>query len=73
MTGWENSGRVFVNSKFGVFYSNFVSLTPIVWKVSTEEHSKTTTFSGIHQFYSYFQNPSEDSCLDFFIAELLWR
>ena len=56
-------GRVLVNSKFGVFYSNFLSLTPIFCKASIEEFSKTPTFSGRQQFYSYFLNLSENSAL----------
>ena len=66
------SVRVLINSKFGVFYSNFLSLTPTFCKVSTEKYSKTPTFSGRQHFYSYFQNPSENSvqwyrqcCIDF--------
>ena len=54
-------GRVLVNSKFGVFYSNFLSLTPTFCRVSIEKYSKTPTFSGRQHFYSYFQNPSENS------------
>ena len=53
--------RVLINSKFGVFSSNFLSLTPIFCKVSVEKYSKTPTFSGREHFYSYFQNPSENS------------
>ena len=58
--------RVLVKSKFGVFYSNFLSLTPTFCKVSIEKYSKTPTFSGRQHFYSYFQNPSENS-------ELFWE
>ena len=68
----SKSSRVLVNSKFGVFYSNFLSLTLTFCKVSTEKYSKTPTFSGRQHFYSYFQNPSENSvqwyrqcCIDF--------
>ena len=32
---------VLVNSRFGVFYSNFLSLTPTFYKVSIEKYSKT--------------------------------
>ena len=53
--------RVLVNSKFGVFYSNFFSLTPTYCKVSIEKYSKTPTFSGRHHFHLYFQNPSDNS------------
>ena len=53
--------RVLVNSKFGVFYSNFLSLTPNFCKVLTEKYSKTPTFSGRQHIYSYSQNPSENS------------
>ena len=34
--------RVLVNSKFGVFYSNFLSLTPTFLKVLIEKYSKTS-------------------------------
>ena len=57
----KTSYKVLVNSKFGVFYSNFLSLTPTFWKVLIEKYSKTPTFSGRQHFYSYFQNPSDNS------------
>ena len=57
--------RVLINSKFGVFYSNFLSQTPTFWKVLIEKYSKTPTFSGRQYFYSYFQNPSENSATPF--------
>ena len=43
------------------FTPNFLSLTPTFVKVTTEKYSKTPTFSGRQHFYSYFQNPSENS------------
>ena len=36
--------RVLVNSRFGVLNSNFLSLTPTFYKVSTEKDSKTLLF-----------------------------
>ena len=53
--------RVLTNSKFGLFYSNFLILTPTFSKVPKEKNGKTLNFSGKQQFYSYFQNPSENS------------
>ena len=53
--------RVLVNSISGVVNSNFLSLTPTFYKVSIEKYSKTPLFSGRQPFYSYFQNPSENS------------
>ena len=53
--------RVIVNSKFGVFYSNILSLTPTFCKVLIEEYSKTATFPGRQHFYLDFQNLSENS------------
>ena len=53
--------RVLTNSKFGLFYSNFLILTPTFSKVPIEEYGKTPNFSGKQCFYSYFQNPSENS------------
>ena len=44
---------VLINSKFGVFYSSFLSPTQL-FAVSIEMYSKTPNF------YSYFQNPSEN-------------
>ena len=58
----ELIGRVLVNSKFVVFYPNFLALTPTFCKASIEKYSKTPTFSGRQHFYSYFQNSSEN-CL----------
>ena len=55
------SPRVLTNSKFGLFYSNFMILTPTFSKVPTEKYGKTPFFSGKQHFYSYFQNPSENS------------
>ena len=45
--------RVLINYKFGVFYSKFLSLTPIFCKVSTEKYRKTTSSHRYH-FYSNF-------------------
>ena len=62
LSDWSfNTQPVLVNSKFGVFYSNFLSLTPTVCIVSIEMCSKTPTFSEKQHFYSYFQNHSENS------------
>ena len=55
--------RVLTNSKFGLFYSNFLILTPTFSKVPIEKYGKTPIFSGKQHFYSYFQNPSENSGL----------
>ena len=55
--------RVLTNSKFGLFYSKFLILTPTSSKVPIEKSSKTPIFSGKQHFYSYFQNPSENSVL----------
>ena len=53
--------RVLTNSKFGLFYSNFLILTPTFSKVPIEKYGKTPFFSGRQHFYSYFQYPSEKS------------
>ena len=53
--------RVLINFKFGLFYSNFLILIPTFSKVKIEKYGKTPTFSGRQHFYSYFQNPSENS------------
>ena len=53
--------RVLTNSKFGLFYSNFLNLTPTFSKVLVEKYGKTPIFSGKQHFYSYFQIPSENS------------
>ena len=53
--------RVLTNSKFGLFYSNFLNLTPTFSKVPIEKYGKTPNFSGKQHFYSYFQNPGENS------------
>ena len=37
-------GRVLINSRFGVSYSNFSFLTPTFWKVSIEKYGKTPNF-----------------------------
>ena len=55
--------RVLDNSKFGVFYSNFLPLTPTFCKVTIKSIVKLPTFSGRQHFYSYFQNPSENSAM----------
>ena len=43
------------------FTPTFLSLTPTFLKVLIEKYSETPTFSGRQHFYSYFQNPSENS------------
>ena len=53
--------RVLTNSKFGLFYSNFLILTPTFSKVPIEKYVKTPILSGKQNFYSNFQNPSENS------------
>ena len=55
--------RVLINSKFGLFYSNFLILTPTFSKVPIEKYGKTPNFSSKQQFYSCFQNPSENSVI----------
>ena len=55
------SDRVLTNSKFGLFYSNFLIPTPTFSKVQKEKYGKTPNFSGKQHFYSYFQNPGENS------------
>ena len=55
--------RVLTNSELGLFYSNFLILTLTFSKVPIEKYGKTPNFSGKHHFYSYFQNPSENSGL----------
>ena len=56
-----NNYRVLTNSKLGLFYSNFLILTPTFSKVPIEKYGKTPSFSVKQHFYSYFQNPSENS------------
>ena len=53
--------RVLTNFKFGLFYSNFLILTPTFSKVPIEKNFKTPIFFDKQNFYSYFQNPSENS------------
>ena len=53
------ASAVLTNFKFGLFYSNFLILTPTFSKVPIEKIGKTLNFSGKQQFYSYCQNPSE--------------
>ena len=55
---------VLTNSKFGLFYSNFLILTPTFSQVPIENYGKTPTFSGKQHFYSYFQNPGENSVIE---------
>ena len=43
------------------YFTPTLSLTPTFWEVLIEEYSKIPTFSGRQHFYSYFQNPSENS------------
>ena len=56
-----NTLRFLTNSKFGLFYPNFLILTPTFSKVPIEKYGKIPIFSGKQHFYSYFQNPSENS------------
>ena len=42
----HKSFRVLTNSKFGLFYSNFLTLTPTFSKVPIEKYGKTPNFSG---------------------------
>ena len=53
--------RVLINSKFGLFFSNIMFLTPTFSKVPIESMIKLQTFFARVQFYSYFQNPSMNS------------
>ena len=46
--------RVLTNSKF-------LTLTPTFSKVPIDKYGKTPNFSSKQHFYSYFQNPSENS------------
>ena len=55
------ASAVLTNSKFGLFYSNFLILTPTFSKMTIEKIGKTLNFSSKQQFYFYFQNPSENS------------
>ena len=57
----QQTNRVLTNSKFGLFYSNFLILTPTFSQVPIEKYGKTPTFSDKQHFNSYFQNPSENS------------
>ena len=59
--------RVLTNSKFGLFYSNFLILTPTL----IEKYGKLHFFSGKQHFYSYFQNPGENSVYLKYIADHL--
>ena len=43
------------------FTPTFLILTPTFSQVPIEKYGKTPTFSGKQHFYSYFQNPSENS------------
>ena len=61
ITKYDIQTEFSLTPNLGVFYSNFLSLTPIFCRASIEEYSKTPTFSGRQQFYSYFQNLSENS------------
>ena len=54
------SDRVLTNSKFGLFYSNFLIVTPTFSKVPIGKYGKTPIFSGKQHFYSYFQNSTEN-------------
>ena len=53
--------RVLINSKFGLFYFYFLILTPTFSIVPIEKYGKTPSISGKQHFYTYFQNPSENS------------
>ena len=53
--------RVLVNSKSESILLQLFFSDSNIFKASTEEYSKTPTFSGRQQFYSYFQNLSENS------------
>ena len=44
------ASAVLTNSKFGLFYSNFLILTPTFSKVPIEKIGKTLNFSGKQQF-----------------------
>ena len=57
----KTSTRVLTNSKFGLFYSNFLILTPTFSKVPIEKYGKNPIFPDKQHFYSYFQNPSENT------------
>ena len=57
----DDANRDLANSKFGLFYSNFLILTPTFSKVPIEKYGKTSIFSDKQHFYSYFHNPSENS------------
>ena len=61
MIKFSEDTRVLTNSKFGLFYSNFLILTPTFSEVPIEKYGKTPNFYGKQHFYSYFQNPSENS------------
>ena len=64
------SFKVFTNSKVGLFYSNFLILTPTFSKVPIEKYSKTPFFSSKQHFYSYFQNPLSLSLLYCLVCSL---
>ena len=59
--------KVFTISEFSLtpnldyFTPIFFILTPTFSKVPIEMYGKTPNLSGRQQFYSYFQNPSENS------------
>ena len=59
--------RVLTNSKFRLFYSNFLILAPTFSKLPIEKYGKTPFFSGKQHFYSYFKNPSEN--FEFIISQ----
>ena len=65
------ASAVLTNSKFGLFYSNFLILTPTFSKVTIEKIGKTLNFSNKQQFYFYFQNPSENSASGEFCRPLM--
>ena len=55
--------RVLINSNIGLFYYNFLILTPTFSKVPKEKYGKTPNFSRMQHFYSHFQNLSENSVI----------
>ena len=58
--GAFTGASAFSLTPIGLFYSNFLILTPFFSKVLIEKYGKTPNCSGKQHFYSYFQNPSEN-------------
>ena len=50
-----------LTSNLDYFTPTFLILTPIFSQVTIEKYGKTPNFFGRQHFYSYFQNPSENS------------